>query len=224
MKLVTSSIIKTVLVSITILIANCNHLFSPQGSFPQIQKDTAGTRWLDVRVDNCTVRVLSFNEFHLRIAIESPNHDNVCEPGLPPIITAVAPAAKILMDSYDKKNAKLLTINLSLTQNPTLIKKWAGFLKTSDRWKNRPKQKNAWDTSEYKLILSLLEEGDIFSSYKPLFDQFAYLKDKKLRIEKVDYQNVSALSFYESDLRALNYAPHERLPIPLMVDVTLKSL
>lgn len=186
-----------------------------------IKKDEAGTRWIDVHSGQCTIRVLSFNSSHLRLAIESA-HQGDCEIGVSPLIDAAAPAAKLLMDSYGADKSKQLMMDVSLSANPTLIKKWALFLKASPRWQNRPKQKNPWDTSEYKLIRELLEESQIFASYSPVTDKFPQFKEKSLRIEKVNYQTVSELPYFESELRAMGYAPQERLPIPLMVDLTLK--
>lgn len=214
------------LMIVVFVISACTdmHLRREQKIKNTITKDAMGTRWTDVTEGHCTVRILSFNVGHIRLALESKQNPQLpCEVGIPPLITAAATPAKALMDSYSPEKADKMQVELSLSTNPTLIKKWAAFLKQSPIWKNRPKQKSPWDESEYKLVRQLLQDGNIFESYSPLLSKFPTYPKHSLHIEKVSYETAASFPFFESDLRAMGYVPQDRIPIPLIVTLTMET-
>lgn len=198
------------------------HLRRQSKSSYSIVSDKIGTRWIDVKHGDCTVRVLSFQQGHLRFAVESGTTENtVCEPGVSPLIEVIAPAANALLSSHSTPLTRL-QMDVNLLSQPTLVVGWAAYLKDSAQWKNRVHQKDPWGTKEYPLVKTLLEASRVFDSYDALFRQFPNLKFHALYIEKVSYQTAGTLSYYESRLRPLGYMPQERIPVPLIVSLELK--
>lgn len=189
-----------------------------------ITKDAMGTRWIDLHHGTCTVRVISFHKEHLRLAVENPQNPlAVCEPGVSPLVDVAAPAAKALIRSYKSDKIANLQMDLDLSSQPTLLKKWAVFLKNNPEWQSRKISKNPWGNSEHPLVKTLIEQSDVFSSYNPLLAKFPEFTKKKLHIEKIDYVPASHFPFFESDLRPAGYVPQERIPVPLVVSIDLKK-
>lgn len=214
----------TLLILVFLSVISCTdlHLRRQSKNAHTIITDKVGTKWIDVQHGACTVRILSFQHGHLRLSVQNPQSpQSPCEPGISPLIEVAAPAAKILMDSYNKP-LRQLQLDMAMASSPTLIRKWELFLKQNQQWQSRPIPKNPWDNSEYPLIKSLLERSDVFSSYAPLFSQFPQLKNKSLHIEKVHYETASKLPDFDSTLRAAGYMPQERIPIPMVITMELR--
>lgn len=211
-------------VIVALVISACTdlHLRRERSGKSTITKDAVGTRWIDVPVGPCTMRLLSFHSGHLRFAVESQNKpDALCDIGSSELLEIAAAPAKELIDSYSETPSSL-QLEVPLASSPAMIKKWAEFLSQNSEWKNRPKQSNPWDTSEYKLIKELLLKSDVFSALSSVEKKFPIYTIPSLHIEKVNYETVSHFPFYEKELRPLGYMPQDRLPIPLMTTKTLK--
>lgn len=213
-------------------ICACSHFHSQreQPNDLAIKKDAIGTRWVDVPVklstsnEQCVARVLSFQQSHMRLALESHAQENPdCELAAPQVLEALIPAAKAVKDSYSSQKTEKVLIDLPLSQSPRLFIAWAIFLKNSPKWQNRKKQKDPWDTSEYKLIKELLLESQIFGVYQQIFDLFPDHTKRELHIEKVDYQAAAKTPMFESTLKPAGYFPQERIPTPLMVSIIFSN-
>lgn len=209
---------------IVFALASCSHFFSKRSkkvsSSPKIEADTAGSRWVDVTTKNCSARVLSFEPGHFRLAlIEQKNTNLTCETGTSPLIEAFAPGVKALLKKLSPTPIHTVQVELSLNTNPTLLKKWSVFLKQSVKWQNRNKTQTTNANLEQPLILTLLEESSVFTSYEPLFSVFKNYPKRKLRIEKIIYTSAYDLPFYISDLKNIGYFPQEQIPIPQIIEM-----
>jgi hypothetical protein len=200
------------LIALFLLSISCTS--KPSKNDYHIQKDQLDTRWIDLNLSDCQIRILGLGPQTLRISHRAPqeNRKNSCEFGTSPLIEKIAPAAKALMVSY-KKNSDGINIELSLRHNPSLLKKWAAFLILSPQWQKRPKNE-----THTTLILQLLKEGRIFASYSPLTAQFSdtYTKEN-LYIEKVSYERADSFAYFKTDLLPLGYKPADTIPVPLMI-------
>lgn len=205
-----------ILCTILVLFLGCTNAAGPSSELVekvhkyQIKIDEFGEKTIDQPVATCKLSVLKRQKKFFSITAES----EACDPLSPALRIEVIRRMKALVQ-YDRDDSTSITISIYLLHHPSILKKWAKSLKKSPEWNNRPKPKSPWDTSEYPLIVKLMNKYDIFRDYKPLFDSLGY-QYKTIRIQKVAYQKAEGFSFFKTELEKYGYSPEERIPVPLM--------
>lgn len=174
-----------------------------------IKTSEFGYKFIDAPVGHCSLEVLFFKGGHLRIEVSSAE----CDPLSGPMLSEVIRRMEVLIRSEQKRH-KNLDLQIYLCHHPTILKKWAMALRGSTEWKKLSKSKNSWDTSEYALIVKLMNESRVFEDYQTLFDRMGY-EYETVAIEKVDYSKAGKYSFYAKDLKPIGYSVRERIPVPL---------